>query len=139
MVRMLVLYVYLFSITLLFVFLFVCSLFFCYFFFFSSRSRHTRCLSDWSSDVCSSDLESRIRGDRLFERANRLRRPAIGELQQSQVAPRRGRARRMRENLVEQTACAVEAPLRSEERRVGKGGKATRPPDSRHKHKALSD
>src|SRR5437899_8208093 len=23
---------------------------------FSSRSRHTRCLSDWSSDVCSSDL-----------------------------------------------------------------------------------
>src|SRR5262245_13575820 len=26
------------------------------FFFFSSRSRHTRCLSDWSSDMCSSDL-----------------------------------------------------------------------------------
>src|SRR5438045_5355904 len=25
-------------------------------FFFSSRRRHTRCLSDWSSDVCSSDL-----------------------------------------------------------------------------------
>src|SRR5262245_15505492 len=28
----------------------------CFFFFFSSRRRHTRCLSDWSSDVCSSDL-----------------------------------------------------------------------------------
>src|SRR6476659_5283020 len=28
------------------------------FFFFSSRRRHTRCLSDWSSDVCSSDLRS---------------------------------------------------------------------------------
>src|SRR5258705_11097984 len=28
------------------------------FFFFSSRRRHTRCLSDWSSDVCSSDLPS---------------------------------------------------------------------------------
>src|SRR5438045_4750943 len=27
-----------------------------FFFFFSSRRRHTRCLSDWSSDVCSSDL-----------------------------------------------------------------------------------
>src|ERR1039458_10706942 len=26
------------------------------FFVFSSRRRHTRCLSDWSSDVCSSDL-----------------------------------------------------------------------------------
>src|SRR5262245_66551774 len=25
-------------------------------FFFTSRRRHTRCLSDWSSDVCSSDL-----------------------------------------------------------------------------------
>src|SRR5438045_9679010 len=29
------------------------------FFFFSSRRRHTRCLSDWSSDVCSSDLPRR--------------------------------------------------------------------------------
>src|SRR5258705_8788953 len=29
-----------------------------FFFFFSSRRRHTRCLSDWSSDVCSSDLGS---------------------------------------------------------------------------------
>src|SRR5438045_6425985 len=29
---------------------------FLFFFFFSSRRRHTRCLSDWSSDVCSSDL-----------------------------------------------------------------------------------
>src|SRR5207245_3865300 len=27
-------------------------------FFFSSRSRHTRCYRDWSSDVCSSDLSS---------------------------------------------------------------------------------
>src|SRR5262249_56659988 len=28
----------------------------CAFFFFSSRRRHTRLVSDWSSDVCSSDL-----------------------------------------------------------------------------------
>src|SRR5262245_65130206 len=33
-----------------------------YFFFFSSRRRHTRCLSDWSSDVCSSDLLDRLGG-----------------------------------------------------------------------------
>src|SRR5207245_4402671 len=26
-------------------------------FFFSSRRRHTRCYRDWSSDVCSSDLQ----------------------------------------------------------------------------------
>src|SRR5438093_8251288 len=31
-------------------------LFFSLFFFFSSRRRHTRLVSDWSSDVCSSDL-----------------------------------------------------------------------------------
>src|SRR3989449_9570743 len=30
---------------------------FFFFFFFSSRRRHTRCSRDWSSDVCSSDLE----------------------------------------------------------------------------------
>src|SRR5207248_7719291 len=29
---------------------------FCSFFFFSSRRRHTRSYGDWSSDVCSSDL-----------------------------------------------------------------------------------
>src|SRR5262245_63802481 len=35
----------------------VCLIFMvCCVFFFSSRRRHTRCLSDWSSDVCSSDL-----------------------------------------------------------------------------------
>src|SRR5256885_7359506 len=28
-----------------------------FFFFFSSRRRHTRLQGDWSSDVCSSDLE----------------------------------------------------------------------------------
>src|SRR5699024_12014757 len=28
-------------------------------FFFSSRRRHTRSKRDWSSDVCSSDLEAR--------------------------------------------------------------------------------
>src|ERR1019366_3769794 len=31
---------------------------FFFFFFFSSRRRHTRLVSDWSSDVCSSDLHA---------------------------------------------------------------------------------
>src|SRR5260221_8828098 len=35
------------------------------FFFFSSRRRHTRSLCDWSSDVCSSDLEERYVGRAL--------------------------------------------------------------------------
>src|SRR5690349_22187429 len=33
---------------------------FCFFFFFSSRRRHTRSLRDWSSDVCSSDLQADV-------------------------------------------------------------------------------
>src|SRR5262249_59038233 len=32
-------------------------------FFFSSRRRHTRLVSDWSSDVCSSDLERPLSSD----------------------------------------------------------------------------
>src|SRR6266699_4003070 len=32
------------------------------FFFFSSRRRHTRCGRDWSSDVCSSDLQAKLEG-----------------------------------------------------------------------------
>src|SRR2546422_7272850 len=35
-------------------------LYFFFFFFFSSRRRHTRCSRDWSSDVCSSDLNPRV-------------------------------------------------------------------------------
>src|SRR5438067_10386865 len=38
-------------------FLFVASVFF----FFSSRRRHTRSKRDWSSDVCSSDLDSFVK------------------------------------------------------------------------------
>src|SRR2546422_5098601 len=45
-------------------------------FFFSSRRRHTRCSRDWSSDVCSSDLDAPVpRGHdaALDERHVRLR------------------------------------------------------------------
>src|SRR2546421_9095384 len=37
-------------------------IFFFFFFFFSSRRRHTRSDRDWSSDVCSSDLNSSALG-----------------------------------------------------------------------------
>src|SRR5216683_3627583 len=39
-------------------------------FFFSSRRRHTRSDRDWSSDVCSSDLDAR-RADRPAGRRRR--------------------------------------------------------------------
>src|SRR5437899_7571352 len=56
-----------------------------FFFFFSSRRRHTRCLSDWSSDVCSSDLPETPAAPRV--------RPGRGD-----AGGRRGRAlsRRLR-------------------------------------------
>src|SRR5215204_4946088 len=46
------------------------------FFFFSSRRRHTRSLCDWSSDVCSSDLEVslhlKLPGDLPLDEAHRV-------------------------------------------------------------------
>src|SRR5437870_13516721 len=69
---------------------YVCKVFF-FFFFFSSRRRHTRWPRDWSSDVCSSDLLTRMA---------RLAREA-------QLATR----------AFEQARTPV---VRSEERRVGK-------------------
>src|SRR2546429_758492 len=50
----------------------------CFFFFFSSRRRHTRCSRDWSSDVCSSDLNRALR--ELF--LHRLRASRLGHLGQ---------------------------------------------------------
>src|SRR5262245_63514024 len=66
-------------------FLVILLLVFCFvFFFFSSRRRHTRCLSDWSSDVCSSDLAIRwgLSGEliHLGTHAVRPARAAIEEL-----------------------------------------------------------
>src|SRR3989440_1585541 len=39
----------------------LCRLSLCFFFFFSSRRRHTNSDRDWSSDVCSSDLDEPVR------------------------------------------------------------------------------
>src|SRR5262249_56531343 len=68
-------------------------------FFFSSRRRHTRLVSDWSSDVCSSDLA---------EQSLSLPhpKPTPASSPKPQVEPARG------------TSDAHSA--RSEERRVGK-------------------
>src|SRR5437899_4680143 len=50
------------------------------FFFFSSRRRHTRCLSDWSSDVCSSDLPVAYRDTRATRRCGAWLTQGLGEL-----------------------------------------------------------
>src|SRR5262249_58175811 len=55
------------------------------FFFFSSRRRHTILVSDWSSDVCSSDLPSLTTSTvPLFKKS----RPPVFEPAASTTSPR---------------------------------------------------
>src|SRR5205814_3143514 len=92
-----------------------------FYFFFSSRRRHTRCLSDWSSDVCSSDLilAQPLAGhrDRDFEQIARdlfdiaADVTYFGEFRGLDLQERRLRQTR---------EAARDLGLRSEERRVGK-------------------
>src|SRR5215469_17657932 len=59
-----------------------------FFFFFSSRRRHTRSLRDWSSDVCSSDLD---RGAPDRQGRHRLHAELSTLDRQGQYCPRRYR------------------------------------------------
>src|SRR2546429_1078866 len=90
----------------------------CLLFFFSSRRRHTRCSRDWSSDVCSSDLEEA--GLRLGLIALAIGLPlALGaaQLLRHQLA---GISPFDPLSFVAVTMCVLTALIRSEERRVGK-------------------
>src|SRR3712207_7740804 len=66
------------------------------FFFFSSRRRHTRYWRDWSSDVCSSDLEKPEHSVVQVAEAARPRRLAVVGAAAGHVhdAAREGEARR---------------------------------------------
>src|SRR5205085_8153332 len=75
--------------------------FFFFFFFFSSRRRHTRFDCDWSSDVCSSDLN-------LIQK----QRPAMGKFELAH------RGTLFLDEIVDLSPHGQVA--RSEERRVGK-------------------
>src|SRR5438046_7509227 len=83
----------------------------CFTFFFSSRRRHTRLVSDWSSDVCSSDL---ITGNRI----------GIGLVNVAKTAAGNQRPKPGGNNdVVRQQRAILKANAeveRSEERRVGK-------------------
>src|SRR2546421_5660905 len=56
------------------------------FFFFSSRRRHTRSDRDWSSDVCSSDLNAESLYDP--DKQSALQIQEVGALQAELVATR---------------------------------------------------
>src|SRR5690606_40398117 len=92
-------------------------------FFFSSRRRHTRFSRDWSSDVCSSDLDL----GRILLVRNAARQ--VLELPGGWVDPGEPPLRAAARELLEETGHAAGAlepagwlRIRSEERRVGKGG-----------------
>src|SRR5437763_3531276 len=85
-------------------------------FFFSSRRRHTRYIGDWSSDVCSSDLDVAVRAPVRRTAAAARDRPADGH-----PAHRRNRAtRHARFAQVDRGDNHRGRAVRSEERRVGK-------------------
>src|SRR5262249_56834055 len=87
-------------------------------FFFSSRRRHTRLVSDWSSDVCSSDLGliGVRRVFRLFTEAEQGPAGVDNEVYGKRREQNRGQRGGQHE------AGAHVADARSEERRVGKEG-----------------
>src|SRR5256885_7723245 len=100
------------------------------FFFFSSRRRHTRLQGDWSSDVCSSDLEA---SDQLSGKGHALSlsdfRRGVAKLASGAGGPRWRRGERLEGD--PRTA----AGRRSEERRVGEEGRSRGAPDHLKKKK----
>src|SRR5215203_1251729 len=61
-----------------------------FFFFFSSRRRHTRYWRDWSSDVCSSDLDAEPR-DPASAAADAGLLRSYGISRRDRAEPRRGK------------------------------------------------
>src|SRR5207248_4295567 len=97
------------------------------FFFFSSRRRHTRSYGDWSSDVCSSDLETarEIRATFIID-LGILRSYGREVTTTGQDKKPLGLNRQQKELLLALALWKVRQLLRSEERRVGKEGRARR-------------
>src|SRR3712207_7772431 len=85
-------------------------------FFFSSRRRHTRYWRDWSSDVCSSDLES-MAAEQLILVDAEDRELGIGEKLQTH---QEGALHRAFSIFVFDSEKRLLLQRRSEERRVGK-------------------
>src|SRR5438093_6720660 len=85
-----------------------------FFFFFSSRRRHTRLVSDWSSDVCSSDLVPLLHSSNL---------PGLGRVAPVKAPgsyPNNSLSRRSTGKAAQLTLSKGLRERRSEERRVGK-------------------
>src|SRR5262249_60062998 len=88
-------------------------------FFFSSRRRHTRLVSDWSSDVCSSDLV----GDQA-PHTIATRSTARAWSPTTWTGPLFSPSRTKRANASSLIGAGNRPIRRSEERRVGKEGRS---------------
>src|SRR5690606_40248990 len=85
------------------------------YFFFSSRRRHTRFSRDWSSDVCSSDLEAQAQAFwRMRTGLSEVQKHEGGSIKHDVSVP----VSAVPEFIRRATDAAQE--VRSEERRVGK-------------------
>src|SRR3546814_6232070 len=94
--------------------MFVC----CFFFFFKQKTAYEMRISDWSSDVCSSDLLAKLRLvlARLQEAAQALPQPRVAV-----AAGHPPGAGRISHESLHRSHSAPPLPIpRSEERRVGK-------------------
>src|SRR3712207_7714005 len=91
-------------------------------FFFSSRRRHTRYWRDWSSDVCSSDLEAVITVPAYFNDSQRQATKDAGRIAGLEVKRiiNEPTAAALAYGLDKGTGNKTIAVYRSEERRVGK-------------------
>src|SRR3712207_7002677 len=73
-------------------------------FFFSSRRRHTRYWRDWSSDVCSSDLDDR--GAAVHRARHGRRRRGVPRRSEERRVGEEGRSRGAPYHLKKNRACA---------------------------------
>src|SRR5207247_7675831 len=96
----------------------------------SSRRRHTRSTRDWSSDVCSSDLgmaepEAVAKALEEFGQPQEVRSELEATHGQRMMAVVLEKAMQWKERTMRaKWLWATWAYLRSEERRVGKGGRS---------------
>src|SRR3546814_14590679 len=101
-----------------------------YFFFFKQKTAYEMRISDWSSDVCSSDL---MAGERIVYTSGSTGQPKGARLGAAQImhtcAALLHAASALAEDrhlsvlpyaLLLEAICGIYLPLRSEERRVGK-------------------
>src|SRR3546814_16782709 len=98
---------------------------FCYFFFCKQKTAYEMRISDWSSDVCSSDLPTRRRREPCRLRRARSTASCRGDPSSARSAPMRRRGSAGSSGNSVRGGSPSRRGNRSEERRVGKESVST--------------